>query len=146
MKTAKGFTLIEVMIVLALIGILSAIAFPNYQEYIKKGQRSRATADLLVANQWMERYYSENLRYTTTLGGTTNTEFTTRFAIGSPLDGASAATKLYDITLTAVADRTFTIRLAPTGGMAGDKCGNYSITNTGIRAVSGTPGMTYCWR
>ena len=51
----KGFTLIEVMIVVAIIGILSAIAYPSYTEYIARGHRADARAGLLQAQQWLER-------------------------------------------------------------------------------------------
>ena len=51
----QGFTLIEVMIVVAIIGILSAIAYPSYAEYIRRGHRAHARAGLLQAQQWLER-------------------------------------------------------------------------------------------
>ena len=51
----QGFTLIEMMIVVAVIGILSAIAYPNYTEYVRRGHRAEARAGLLQAAQWLER-------------------------------------------------------------------------------------------
>ena len=63
----KGFTLIEVMIVVAIIGILSAIAYPSYTEYIARGHRADARAGLLQAQQWLERAATATGVYPTTL-------------------------------------------------------------------------------
>ncbi|MEG1454952.1 MAG: type IV pilin protein, partial [Comamonas sp.] len=53
--SSRGFTLIELMIVVAIVGILSTVAFPSYQEYLRRAARSEAKAGLLQAAQWMER-------------------------------------------------------------------------------------------
>ena len=66
----KGFTLIEVMIVVAIIGILSAIAYPSYTEYIARGHRADARAGLLQAQQWLERAATATGVYPTTLPDT----------------------------------------------------------------------------
>ena len=58
-----GFTLIEVMIVVAIVAILSAIAFPSYQESVRKSKRADARTQLLEASQHMQRFYSQNDRY-----------------------------------------------------------------------------------
>lgn len=58
-----GFTLIELMIVVAIVAILSAVAYPSYKEYIAKGRRAEMKTVLLSAQQWMERFYTENYRY-----------------------------------------------------------------------------------
>ena len=57
--TAQGFTLIELMITVAVVGILAAIAYPSYNEHVRKTRRADARAVLLVSAQWMERLHRE---------------------------------------------------------------------------------------
>lgn len=65
-KTSTGFTLIELMIVVAIVGILAAIAYPSYQEYVLRGNRSEAQALLNDAAARQERYYTQNNTYADT--------------------------------------------------------------------------------
>ena len=66
---ARGFTLMELMIVVAIIGILAGIAYPTYQDSVRKSRRADAEAVLLELAQWMERFYTENNRYDQTRAG-----------------------------------------------------------------------------
>lgn len=63
MKSSKGFTLIELMIAVAIVGILAAIAYPSYQQYVLKTRRAAAQGCLQELAQWMERYYTSNMTY-----------------------------------------------------------------------------------
>ena len=139
-----GFTLIELMIVVAIIAIIAAYAYPSYQESARKGKRADAVATLTSAAQWMERNFSDSARYDQTSSGS---------AVALPADlsvvpqGSSATKKYYDISISAVAQTTYTLQAAPVLGMSGDACGTFTITHTGVRGLTGnTKSVEDCWR
>lgn len=120
----QGFTLIELMIVVAIVGILSAIAYPSYAEYIRKGHRADARAGLLQAQQWLERAATATGTYPTTLP--------------TALTWSGDASKRYDIAFQAGnTNAAYTLEAAPKGAQAGDKCGTYTLSNTGVRGADG---------
>lgn len=134
----KGFTLIEVMIVVAIIGILSAIAFPSYTAYVARGHRAEAKQGLLELAQFMERTYTESNSYTPG-GAVPVLPFITM---------PKAGTTVYNMALDAGATSATTYKLtaAATGMMAGDECGDFSIDNTGAQTVANaTAGAADCW-
>ena len=136
----QGFTLIEMMIVVAVIGILSAIAYPNYTEYVRRGHRAEARAGLLQAAQWLERAATATGTYP--------------LAAAFPANLKKVPNERYDISYTpVVVDNivtSFTLTATPKAGgpQAGDKCGNYTLTHAGLRGAKGvTTGdiVTECW-
>ena len=141
-KAQRGFTLIELMIVVAIVGILSAIAMPSYNEYIRRGHRADARAGLLQAHQWLERAATANGVYPTTLPN----PLQWRLADGTP-----DLTKRYTIGFNAGnTDAAFTLvatRQSP-GSQATDRCGDFTLTNTSTRdannLVSGATAAE-CW-
>jgi type IV pilus assembly protein PilE len=137
-RGAKGFTLIELMIVVAIVGILAAVAYPSYTESVRRGDRSAARAALLDAQQFMERYYAANSMYSVNADGTGKPTLPARL-INVPTDSPK-----YTITISAVGTNTYTLLASPLGT---DKCGDLSLTNTGVKGVSVT-GVTVqeCWR
>ena len=140
----QGFTLIELMIVVAIVGILSAIAYPSYAEYIRKGHRADARAGLLQAQQWLERASTATGVYPVS-GSAPD------YALPSTLTWAGDTTKRYTIGFQG-APTTATFTLVATrkagGPQATDRCGDFTLTNTGIRNIvnyaAGTTA-TECW-
>lgn len=119
---ASGFTLIEVMIVVVVIGLLAAVAYPSYQDAIRKSRRADAKAALSELAQFMEHTYTENNTYKP--GGANPTLPFTE----SPKDGAG---KYYDLSLTASTATSFTLQAEPKAAQSGD--GVLQIDNTGAR-------------
>lgn len=130
-RKIAGFTLIELMIVVTIIGILAAVAVPAYQDYIRRGKRAEARSELLKAEGWLERFFTENNTYTNNAANNANTTFTARFPV-IPNTGPVN----YNVGLV-VTPTAFTITATPTGSMAGDVCGTYSKTNVGTLTSTG---------
>lgn len=129
LKKVKGFTLIELLIAVAIVGILAAIALPNYFEHILRSNRAKAQACMSEHAQFMERYYTTNMTYVganPVLGCTTE----------SGLDGR------YTIALRDVGPRTYTVTATAIGAQVKDQCGNLSLDQIGTKGASGTGT---CW-
>ncbi|CDM41975.1 MULTISPECIES: type IV pilin protein [Pseudomonadaceae] len=137
MNRNKGFTLIELMIAVAVIGILAAIAYPSYQEHVRKGKRADAQAALMELSHFMERYYTANGKYLKADGTKPDLPFTK-----APKDGAA---ENYGLTLSAVDAFSYTLTATAKNSMADDKCGNLTLTNTGVKNSS-KGNMADCWR
>ncbi len=125
---SAGFTLIEILIVVAILGILAAIAVPAYQDSVRKSRRSDAQGALTSFANAMERHYTTNNTYRGAAAGGADTGAPDIFPTQTPIDGS---TKFYNLTIQAATNTTFTLRATPIGGQVGD--GIMELTNTGVR-------------
>ena len=133
-KFQSGMTLIELMIVVAIIGILASVAYPSYQQYVLRANRAEAQAVLSETAQFMERYFTTNGTY---VGGTVAS-----VSAVSP-KGASGTAIKYNITpATVTTATTFTLTAAPVNSQTADTtCGTLTLSNTGAQ----TPSTAGCW-
>ncbi|RZL01524.1 MAG: type IV pilin protein [Rubrivivax sp.] len=147
-----GFTLIELMVVVAIVGILAAIAYPSYTQYVQRSRRAEAQTVLMEAAQYMQRFYAANNSYATLLNGNAPNPRLPASLSRSPKDTSS--TKNYDIGVvdtaglpnTVTATR-FTLQAVPTGLMANDHCGTLTLTQAGVKNVTGTnASVKDCWK
>ncbi len=140
MTRSKGFTLIELMIVVGIVGILAAIAYPNYMEYIQRGNRSEGQALLNDAAASQERFFAQNNTYVTSQAniarlGLRNTNGTT----------VNSDTGKYQLTVSSEAnDGGYT--LTATQQFGDTACGNLTLNAIGIRGRTGSKELESCWK
>ncbi len=143
-RRVVGFTLIELMMVVAIIGILSVIAVPAYRENMRKSYRAEGMAALQELAQAMERHYATNFTYLSAAAGGANTGAPAATVYGfatTPKEGSEFVA--YNLLITAASINSYTVQAQPTGTQASDKCGTLQITHVGVKTATGTASL--CW-
>ncbi len=145
MKRQRGISLLELLIVVAIVGILGAIAYPSYQDQVRRTSRSDCAGALAGLGNAMERYFTVNSTYLGAAAGGADTGAPAIFPVTCPTDGDTAT---YNLTIQAATGSTYVVQAAPTGRQAGDRCGTLTLSNTGLKGVTGAAaGLTPqdCW-
>lgn len=130
-----GFTLIEVMITVAIVAILASVAYPSYIEYVARGHRTQLKTQMQAAQQWMERRYSERYFYGQESGkNDAPTAFDAQSFAVSPPVGEGAARYNLRVDIDDSGD-SYVITAERVGAMESDRCGNPTVNNFGVKSV-----------
>lgn len=124
----RGFTFVELMIVVVIVGLIAAFAYPSYNDYVERTRRSDAQGALMEFAAAMERYYASNNSYLGAATGGGNTGAPGIFPDEAPLEGDN---KFYDLTIAAATGTAFTLRATPKGIQAND--GILELDSTGAK-------------
>lgn len=145
-KNQRGFTLIEVLIVVAIVGILAKLAYPSYMENITQGKRADAKAALVSFANAMEMWKMQNNNsYLKAAAAGADTGAPTVFSTYSPISGP-ATSKVYDLEITAATATTYTLSAKLVSGQTDATCGNLTMDNLGATTASNDSAKTKgCW-
>ena len=140
-RRAAGFTLIELMIVVAIVAILVAVALPSYESYVIRTRRAAAAGCVTDLSAFMERVYAANLRYDQNNGAATTLPTT---QCRTDLN----ATYVFSLPTASLAQRTFVVTATPQGKQSSDdaECGALSLNQAGAKSISGSGTANKCWR
>ncbi|WP_300618335.1 type IV pilin protein [Dokdonella sp.] len=128
----NGFTLIELMIVVAVVAILAAIAYPSYTNYVMRSRRPDGKEFLMRIAAAQERYYTNLNAYTAS---------TADLGLGTTSENG-----YYEVNIDLANNgQTYTLTAAPQGPQAADKCGDLTLTNTGYKDKAGDETNGKCW-
>ena len=134
-KKTRGFTLIELMIVLAILSIIVAVGYPSYMEHVKKSRRAEGMGHLLELADRMERAYSDQGFYPP--AGTVSNVYV------ATTDGG-----FYTLSIVSANNVAYTVSAAPTslGRQNDDKCKTFTLTSLGQKSISGSVPNSQCWK
>ncbi|AMX01645.1 type IV pilin protein [Microbulbifer thermotolerans] len=142
MKRQNGFTLIELMIVVAIIAVLAGVAWPSYREHVRSANRADAQGALMGLAQAMEKHFTQNGTYAGSHTGGVPDIFPSQ----APLDGGN---KTYNLRITDADAEGYTLQATPINGQVGD--GKLELRSSGVRAWDRDDNGAFdnsemCWR
>ena len=139
---AHGFTLIELIIAIAILAIIIGIAIPSYTQYVLKSGRADAKNALMQSAQSLERCYTRFSAYN-------DSDCNANKAAPTGIDGMMSENDKYQLSITSISPNAFTLRAVPQGGQTNDsECGNFTLTNTGQKGANGgtdAADVDKCW-
>lgn len=139
-RRQRGVTLIELLVAVVIVGILGMIAYPSYTSHLVKSRRAQATACLQEAAQYMERFYTTNLRYDQTA--------TTSIAVSLPTTACiQDLNGRYVLSIASVSANAFALKATPQGAQAtaDTECGTLGLSQAGTKTITGTGTVAACW-
>ncbi len=139
-QSPQGFSLIELLTVLLIVGLLASLAWPSYRGYLQRSHRSQAAAALLQAQQFMERHYSVQGSYLSAAGQKLSLPVALQSVI---IDGQT----LYLLQIEQADAVSYLLRAEPQAAMRSDACAALTLSHTGLKGRSGsTATVQECWR
>ena len=135
-RKSLGFSLIELMIVVAIVGILASVAYPSYQESVRRSARAEVRTAMMQMAQLQERNFTDRGVYVAVVAEVTSGAW-------APYNwsGSSYASRKYNIKVDLAADPPYLITATPANGFSDPTCGSLTLNTAGTRTPS-----TECWR
>lgn len=129
--TNKGFSLLELMVTVAIVGLLAMFAYPSYMDYLRRTGRAEAKAVLMENAQYLERYFTTNNTY---VGASLPTAVSPKSSTGTSVR--------YNISFSvALSSSGFTMQAVPVNAQVRDSCGTLTLNQAGVT----TPSTAGCW-
>ena len=130
-KLHFGFTLISLMVMVAIVGILAAIAYPSYINQVRDSRRTEAISLLMRAANKQEQYYAIEQTYADSME---------KLDLPDNTEG-----EWYNVAVTKDSETEYTIKASPQNDQTNDDCGTFSIDETGEKSVGGSESAEACW-